>query len=287
MHGTDGLIQKKQRAISVLSSHRGVLIALSGGVDSAALLAIASEAIDPDQILSVTGRSPAVTEDEIRDAELVAKALGVEHLVVDTFEIERPEYRANSGDRCFHCRSELFGVLLTLAAQKGIPAVAYGAIVDDLGDHRPGMDAARQLGILAPLLDAGIGKEDARAIALQHNLHIHEKPASACLASRIPIGTEVTPERLDQVRRAEAALRTLGFRRLRVRHHDDLARIELGGDEIDRIANPSLRAEIVGAIKGAGFRYVVVDLAGYRASGLELEGLQPLYSIRPSRDSGQ
>jgi len=272
-------IQKKQRAISLLREHRTVLVALSGGVDSAALLAVACEAIGPERVLAVTGRSGAVTEAEIDDAREVARALNVRHEVVETFEIERAEYRANTGDRCFYCRSELFAVLSGMAAQRGIDAIAYGAIVDDLGDHRPGMDAARQLGVLAPLLDAGIGKDDVRALAIEFNLHVHEKPASACLASRIPIGVEVTPERLHEVGRAEAALRSLGFRQFRVRHHGEIARIEFGTGELERLVDPALRTEIVRAVKNAGFRFVVVDLEPYRQAGL--------YLIEPSRVSGQ
>jgi len=279
MRGSVGLIQKKQRAISLLREHRTVLVALSGGVDSAALLAVACEALGSERVLAVTGRSGSVTDSEIADAREVARALNVSHVVVETFEIERSEYRANAGDRCFHCRSELFEVLSRVAAQRKIEAIAYGAIVDDLGDHRPGMDAARQLGILAPLLDAGIGKEDVRALANEFNLHVHEKPASACLASRIPIGTEVTLKRLKEVERAEAALRGLGFRQFRVRHHGEIARIEFGTGEIERLSDPSLRAEVVRAVKSAGFDFAAVDLEPYRQAGL--------YSIEPSRVSGQ
>ena len=279
MNGSACTMQKKQRAISLLREHRSVLVALSGGVDSAALLAMACEALGPERVLAVTGRSGSVTEAEIEDAREVARSLKVRHEVVDTFEIERTEYRANTGDRCFHCRSELFAVLGGMATQRGIDAIAYGAIVDDLGDHRPGMDAARQLGILAPLLDAGIGKDDARALATEFNLHVHEKPASACLASRIPIGIEVTLERLNEVGRAEAGLRGLGFRQFRVRHHGEIARIEFGGGEIERLADPALRNEVVRAVKNAGFHFVAVDLEPYRRAGL--------YLIEPSRASGQ
>jgi uncharacterized protein len=279
VNGSAGLVDKKRNAIALLRKNRSVLVALSGGVDSAALLAIACEALGSENILAVTGRSGAVTEDEIEDARKVARALTVRHEIVDTLEIERVEYRANSGDRCFHCRSELFDVLSRIAAERGCDAVAYGAIVDDLGDYRPGMDAARQRGVLAPLLDANIGKNDVRELAIKYNLHVREKPASACLASRIPVGTEVTPERLGQVGRAEAALRNLGFRQFRVRHHGDIARIEFGEGEGDRLFDPSLRAETVRSVKNAGFRFVAVDLELYRAGRL--------HSIEPRRDSGQ
>jgi uncharacterized protein len=287
MNGSADLIQKKQRAISMLREHRAVLIALSGGVDSATLLAIACEAVGCDNVLAVTGRSPSVTDEEIRDAANVARHLSIRHEVVDTLEIDRPEYRANAGDRCFHCRSELFEVLSRIAAERQFDAIAYGAIVDDLGDDRPGMVAARNLGILAPLLDAHIGKNDVRELAKLLDLNVQDKPANACLASRIPIGTEVTVERLGQVAEAEAGLRRLGFRQFRVRHHGEIARIELAGGELDAMSDPILRAEAIRSVKLAGFRYVVVDLEGYRSA---VEGVKPsdrIYLIGPARESGQ
>jgi len=287
MNGAAGIIQKKQLAISMLREHRAVLVALSGGVDSATLLAIACEALGPEKVLAVTGRSGAVTESEIDDAGRVARQLSVRHEVVATRELDRPEYRANNGDRCFHCRSELFGILSKVSVQQGTDAIAYGAIVDDLREDRPGMDAAKRLGILAPLLDANICKNDVRALARGFNLHVQEKPASPCLASRIPVGTEVTSERLAQVERAEATLRRLGFSQFRVRHHGEIARIELGPGEDERLGDPALRAETVRSVKSAGFRFVVLDLEGYRAAGQDPKAADRLYLIAPSRESGQ
>jgi uncharacterized protein len=255
------------------------LVALSGGVDSAVLLAVAAKALGSTNVLAVTGRSPSVTEQEVQDAEQVARALGVRHEVVDTMEIDRPAYRANAGDRCFHCRTELFDVLGRIARSRGVAAIAYGAIVDDLGDDRPGMDAAREMGVLAPLLDASITKRDVRILANQFNIHIQDKPSNACLASRIPIGHEVTPERLREVSRAESALRRLGFRQCRVRHHGEIARIELGKGEAERLADPLIRTEVIRSVKDAGFRFVALDLEEY--------GAARLYSIGPHRESGQ
>ena len=279
---------KKQHASEVLRKHRGVLVALSGGVDSAVLLAIACEALGPANVLAVTGRSAAVTDQEIDDAGRVARSLGAPHEVVDTHEIESLAYRANTGDRCFHCRSELFAVLTRTAAASGIDAIAYGAIVDDLGDDRPGMEAARQLGILAPLLEASIGKSDIRTLAKAFDLHVHEKPASPCLASRIPVGTEVTRERLEQVGMAEAAIQELGFRVFRVRHHGDVARLEFGEGEAERLEIPLTRAKVVAAVQRAGFQSATLDLAGYRPGGAKAGARTvTLYSIEPKRVNGQ
>jgi uncharacterized protein len=288
MHLPTAANQKRQCAISLLREHRAVLVALSGGVDSAVLLAIAAEALGPANVLAVTGRSASVTEQEVQDAERVACALGVRHEVVDTREIDRPAYRANEGDRCFHCRKELFEVLGRIAQARGLDAIAYGAIVDDLGDHRPGMAAAREMSILAPLLDAKISKSDVRVLANVFDLHVHDKPSNACLASRIPIGLEVTPARLNEVSRAEASLRALGFRQFRVRHHGEIARIEFADGEAERLADRRIRAEAIRGVKQAGFRFVAVDLEDYGASRFEpAAAVARLHSIGPQRDNGQ
>jgi uncharacterized protein len=281
------LLKKKEHAVDVLRSFGSAVVALSGGVDSATLLAVAREALGADRILAVTGRSDAVGEDEIADAAGVAKQLGVRHEVVDTFEMEREAYRANAGDRCFHCRSELFGILRAIAGRGGRQGVVYGAIVDDLSDDRPGMKAAVEFGVGAPFLDARIGKSDVRALAIHYDLHVSEKPASACLASRIPVGTEVTPERLSQVGRAEVSLRNLGFRQVRVRHHGEIGRIELGEGEAGRLSEPRLRDDVVAAVRAAGFRYAVLDLEPYGKPSTEGRREPTLHSILPAREGGQ
>jgi pyridinium-3,5-biscarboxylic acid mononucleotide sulfurtransferase len=284
----DGLAARRASAVSSIGRHPRLVVALSGGVDSAALLALAVEALGAGNVVAVTGRSDAVTAEEIEDARAIAAALGVRHEVVATREMERPGYRENSGDRCFHCRTELFEILDEFARSEGIPVVAYGAIQDDLGEHRPGMDAARRHGVLAPLLDAGLSKIDVRAVAKAAGLHVSDKPANPCLASRIPAGTEVTPERLDQVRRAEAGLRALGLLVLRVRHHGEIARLELGDAESERLTSEAFRSRVVAAVRDAGFRFVVVDLEGYRPSGGRVRTMPPaLYSIGPIREGGQ
>ena len=266
-------------ALAQLEACESVLVALSGGVDSAVLLALALKALDRSRVLAVTGQSASLTDEDLAAAGAVARRLGAEHLVAPTHEIERPGYRANRGDRCFHCRWELFGLLRRVADERGLARVAYGAIVDDLGDHRPGMQAAERLGVVAPLLAAGIGKPEVRALARAAGLPIAERPANACLASRIPAGSEVTVARLERIGRAESALRALGLGQLRVRDHGRTARIELDADGLRRIADAGFRGRVVRATRGAGFAEVVVDPGGYRPGGAG--------SMPPKRDGGQ
>jgi len=275
---------KKERAQAVLSRSRNVIVALSGGVDSAVLLALTVERLGGDHVLAVTGRSPSLPDDDLLDARQTARRLGARHETVDTSEMERSGYRANAGDRCYHCRSELFDVLRKVADSRGFDSIAYGAIGDDAGDFRPGMGAAAERGVLAPLLEAGIGKGDVRALASEYGIEIQDKPAAACLASRIPVGIEVTPERLGQIGRAEKALKEMGFVQVRVRHHGEVARLELDPAEDRRLSDPDLRLRVVAAVKAAGFRYVALDLEGYRSGSLNPLKTQ---GIRPIRESGQ
>jgi uncharacterized protein len=288
MHGST-LKTKKTLAIERLRACEKVVVALSGGVDSAVLLALAAEALGPDRVLAVTGVSDSLASGELDDARAVCSTLGTAHEIVKTHEIERSDYRANTGDRCFHCRSELFAVLGEIARDRGYRHVVYGAIADDASDYRPGMQAARRFQVVAPLLEAGIGKEEVRLLAAEAGLSVREKPAAACLASRIPVGTEVTPERLGQIDRAEAALRRLGYRQIRVRHHGEIARLELDEEAFERLSDPGARAELVEAVKEAGFRFVAVDLEGYRSGSLNpVEPEEPtLYRIGPAREGGQ
>jgi uncharacterized protein len=259
---------KKNSVIANLQGYESLLVALSGGVDSALLLALAMEALGPEKVLAVTGASPSLPEQDLEDARTVAQTLGARHEVVVTREMERGGYRANAGDRCYHCRSALFETLGGLARERGCEAVAYGAIADDSSDFRPGMRAAVERGILAPLLKAGISKSEVRFLASEAGLAIKDKPAAACLASRIPIGTEVSIRRLSQIERAERGLRELGFRQLRVRHHGEIARLELDEQGSRLLADRELRERVIRLIHEAGFRFVALDLEGYRTGSL-------------------
>ena len=280
------LESKKAEAIRRLRECGSVMVAFSGGVDSAVLLSLAIEALGPDRVLAVTGRSPSLPSGELERAAEIARELGARHEVVETHEIDRDDYRANRGDRCFHCRTELFEVLGNLLKKRGISTIAYGAITDDEGDFRPGMRAAERHAVRAPLLECGISKREVRMLAEWTGLSARDKPASACLASRIPVGDEVTAERLAQVDRAERSLRELGFEQLRVRHHGEIARLELDPSGDRRLTDPRARAAVVRAVKEAGFRYVALDLEGYRSGSLNPVGSR-LHSIRPAREGGQ
>jgi uncharacterized protein len=243
-----------------------VLVAFSGGVDSTFLLAAAVKCLG-ENVLAVTGLSPSVPAAEREEAAALAERLGVQHRFIETAELLRPEYVANAPDRCFFCKTELFERLGALARIEGCAWVLDGANVDDLGDVRPGRDAARQYGVRSPLVEAGLGKADIRALSRALSLPTWEKPAMACLASRIPHGIPVTIGRLTQVERAEAALRALGFRQVRVRHHEAIARIELLPEERARLLDAALAAVAVERVKAAGYQYVVLDLEGYRPGG--------------------
>jgi uncharacterized protein len=239
---------------------------------------LAAEALGPDRVLAVTGDSPSLSVDDLEDARRVARHCGVRHQVVQTNELELEPYRANTGDRCFHCRSELFRVLAAIARGSDLGTVTYGAIVDDDPSDRPGMRAADELGVVAPLLEAGFDKADVRQVAADEGLPVRDKPAAACLSSRIPVGTPVTIERLGQVERAEAALRRLGFSTLRVRHHGQVARIETDEAGFAMLSDSAVRSAVTQAVLDAGFRHVALDLAGYRGAGRE---------TAPARDGGQ
>jgi len=243
-----------------------VLVAFSGGVDSTLLLAVAVQRLG-ENVLAVTGLSPSLAETERVEATALAARLGARHRFVETGEMALPAYVANAADRCFHCKSDLFERLWTLARAEGYTWVLDGTNLDDQEDVRPGREAARRLDVRSPFVEAGLRKSQIRALSRALSLPTAEKPAMACLASRIPQGVPVTLERLDRIERAEAVLATCGFPGGRVRHHEAIARLELPVGEFTRLLDPAVRDTIVRRLKEVGYQYVVLDLEGYRLGG--------------------
>jgi uncharacterized protein len=241
------------------------VIAFSGGADSAFLAAAARRVLGAERAHCVTAVSPSLAGDEERDCRALAQEWDLRWTPVTTNEMERAAYRLNDTDRCFHCKAELMDVVGPIARSEGA-TIVLGVNVDDLGDHRPGQQAAEQAGAVFPLVDAGFTKADVRAASAYLGLRTHDKPAAACLASRIPYGTEVSVGILSRVDRSEAALHRLGFAQVRVRHYDDTARIEVEASELRTAVER--RVEIVEAVKGAGYKYVTLDLEGFRSGNL-------------------
>jgi uncharacterized protein len=263
----DGAEEKERGLLARLGEFRSVIVALSGGTDSAYLAWAAHRALG-EKALSITALSESYSAYDREQVEIFLKATGVRHEFVETHELENPAYRANAADRCYYCKDELFNLLDGLAKERGFAAVAYGLNADDTSDFRPGHRAAAEHHVLTPLLEAELHKEEIRLLARRAGLPCWDRPASACLSSRLPYGTEVTAERLSLVERGEAALRELGFRQFRVRLHDTLARVELAQDELQRGLEPKMAAAIAQALKAAGFAYVALDLEGYRQGSL-------------------
>jgi len=254
---------KLNRLLELLGAAESVLVCYSGGIDSAVVLAVAHRALG-DKAIGMTAVSPSLPESEHDDAVRIAREIGAEHRLVESSELTRPGYAANGPDRCFHCKSELYEIAERKRAEWQLRYVVNGTNLDDLGDYRPGLEAAKLASVRSPFLEAGMTKADVRQLAKQLGLSAWDKPAAACLSSRIPYGTSVTPERLLQVGAFEAALRSLGFRRSRVRYHDQIARIELDLEDLPRLLAPEIREAVVKAGKTHGFTYVTLDLAGYR-----------------------
>jgi uncharacterized protein len=245
-----------------------VVVAFSGGVDSTLLGWAAREALGPERALLVTADSESYAEGELDEARRLAERIGLPHRVVQTRELDNPDYAANPPNRCFFCKEELFTHLGRIAHEEGFGHLVYGATVDDLGDHRPGMVSARQRGVVAPLIDAGLGKAAIRALSHAAGLPTWDRPAMACLSSRFPYGTAITAEKLRQVDRAEAFVRSLGFRVFRVRHHGELARLEVAPEEMPRLLGEERGPRIAAALQELGFVHVTVDLQGYRSGSL-------------------
>jgi len=266
--------EKQHFLLARLAEIPSLIVALSGGADSAYLAWAAHEALGV-RALSVTALSPSYSAHDRSIVEEFVGKLGVRHEFIETHEMDNPSYRANAADRCYFCKDELFSALDELALERGFAAVAYGVNADDTLDFRPGHRAATEHKVLAPLLDARLTKTEIRLLSRRAGLPTWDRPASACLASRLPYGTEVTSERLALIEHGEAALRALGFRQFRVRLHDKLARVEISPEEMPRALAPEMAAAMADRLKAAGFTYVALDLEGYRQGSLN-ETLSPV-----------
>ena len=261
-------LESKAAALDArLAALGSVLVAYSGGVDSAFLAITATRVLGP-AATCITADSPSYPDRHREMAVDAARAFALRHEIIQTSEIERPEYRANPANRCYYCKHELYTHLTAIASSRGIAAVVDGSNADDRGDYRPGRQAAREFGVLSPLDEAGLTKTEIRELARRAGLATWDEPASACLSSRIPYHSEVTPEKLRQIEAAERVLRTHGFRVFRVRHHDTIARIELGRDEIGRALEPDVADALDRELRALGYAHVTVDLRGYRLGSL-------------------
>jgi uncharacterized protein len=273
---SNDLAARERRLAGLLGSFDSVIVAFSGGVDSAYLAWAATRVLGP-AAHCITAESPSYPDHHRQLALRIAREFGLQHEFIRTSEMERDEYRANPVDRCYYCKHELYTVLSDVAAKRGIPVIVDGSNADDRADYRPGRKAAKEFGVRSPLDEADLTKDDIRELSRQAGLPTWDEPASACLSSRIPYHSEVTGEKLRTIEQAEAILRGFGFRVCRVRHHDDMARLEIGRDEMARALEPELRDRIVSELRALGYRHVTIDLQGYRMGSLN-EGVR----LRPA-----
>lgn len=262
-------LTKLDHVLDIIRDLDSVVVAYSGGVDSTLLLALCLEVLGPDKVLAVTARSATYPESELREAQAIARALGARQRLIQTNELDDPRFASNPPNRCYFCKQELFSRLWGIARQEGLQHVVYGGNADDLQDHRPGMQAAKEMGARAPLLEAGLTKEEVRTISREMGLPTWDKPAMACLASRVPYGITITPEVLQCIEIAESFLRDeVGLTQFRVRHHPPIARLEVQPQDWERVLAEGTRQCIVAKLRELGYLYIALDLAGYRSGSL-------------------
>lgn len=261
------LQEKERKLFGILKSLGKVIVAYSGGTDSAYLAWAAGVALG-ENAAAITADSASIPESHKRDAEELARQFGFRHEYIDTREFDNPDYVANNPDRCFHCKDELFSRLEEVGKQRGVEHIIYGVNVDDLGDYRPGQNAAKKHEVKAPLVEAGLSKAEIRELSRLAGLPTWDRPASACLSSRIPYGTPVTIENVKTVEKGEEQIRALGFRQFRVRFHGELVRLEIAKDEMEKALSPDMAGRFVEVFKPLGFHYVTLDLEGYRQGSL-------------------
>jgi uncharacterized protein len=262
------LDDKYTRLQRILRDLESVAVAFSAGVDSTLILKVAIDALGPGRVIAVTGRSDSLARAEFEEACAITATLGAEHVVLDTDEFENPDYVSNPTNRCYFCKTTLYTHLAKFIAERGLKAIVNGINVDDLGDYRPGIEAAREHGVRCPAAEAGLTKADVRELSRRLGLPTHDKPASPCLSSRVQYGEHITPQKLRMIEAAETFLHELGIRECRVRHHDNLARIEVPAEFIPMLAEPDQAARVDAYFRSLGYQYVALDLRGFRSGSM-------------------